>query len=153
MSEPQPPPPPKIHPPFRPEVVRSPINPGCGKPLAVGCGLLLLLLVVGLTVTMSKRFAILGWTLEVMQPEVERRLPADLPAPERARMAQAFSRAVAKARSGAIDLNELSRVQRSFMELSQHEKLTAEAVRAFVEVLETFADGPRAGSGEAPESP
>lgn len=139
-EEPPPPPPPSLRAPFRPERVSSPVPPGCGKPIAIGCGLLLLLLVAGIAVVMSKRFALLRWTIEAMRPEVERRLPADATAEDKKRLAAAFSAAAARAGSGELDLGALQRLQGQFAGLARTDKLSREQLLEFIAHLEAFAE-------------
>ncbi len=146
-GETPPPPPPSLRSPFRPELVASPVQPGCGKPLAIGCGLLLLLLVAGIAVLMTKRFALLRWTIEAMRPEVARRLPADATEEDKKRLDAAFTAAAARAGSGDLDLLALQGLQREFASLARSEKLTRDQLLGFIAKLEAV------GSGATEESP
>jgi hypothetical protein len=122
-------------------------EPGCRKPLLVGCGLALLLVLGGSILFLTRQSDLLRWTLEAMQPEVVRRLPPELPAAERARLDAAFAAAARRAESGQFDLGALQRLQRQFMTLAPKQRLSREEVAEFLAALEAFA---AAGSGQAP---
>lgn len=150
MSEPQEPrafQPPRQ--PFDPGAATSPVRPGCGKPLAIGCGLAAVLVLAAALLFVIKAHDILRWTIEAMRPEVERRLPEDLTRAERQRLDLAFQRAADRAESGRLDPQALQRVQRQFIALAGEEELSREELDGFVEALEAFAaaGGPEAGEG------
>lgn len=138
-DEAPPPPPPALRPPFRPELVSSPVQPGCGKPIAIGCGLLLLLMVAGIAVLMTKRFALLRWTIDAMRPEVVRRLPAEATEADKKRLDAAFTAAAERAGSGQLDLGKLQGLQREFAGMARADKLTRQQLLDFIARLEAFA--------------
>lgn len=164
MNEPEntsptspPPPPLEVLPParpFQPERARAPYGPGCAKPLALGCGLFLLLGIAGLVVMTLKRYEILEWSLLAMRPEIERRLAADATEEEKARVVSAVNAAAARARSGKMDMPALQSVQLKFFGLGSKQKLTSQELADFLTTLEAFAanDGTGATPSEAPPS-
>lgn len=125
--------------PFHPERARAPYGPGCGKPLAVGCGLFLLLGIAGLAVMTIKRYELLEWSLRAMRPELERRLPADATAEEKARVVSAVDAAAARARSGKMSMPALQGIQGRFFGLGAKVQLTHEELDEFLKALEAFA--------------
>ncbi len=144
MSEPEvlPPPSPEVVPPprpFQPEKARAPYGPGCAKPLALGCGLFLLLGIVGLVVVVVQRFELMAWSLEAMRPEIERRLADDATEEEKARVVSAVAAAAARARSGKMDAPAMQALQGRLLSLSAKPKLTATELDEFLDALEAFA--------------
>jgi hypothetical protein len=130
--------------PFNPSAVQVPRDgPGCSKPLLIGCGLVLLLLVVGVVVIRIEAPAIIRWTFRLAETSLAPRLPADATPAERQRLHQAFEAAGRSVGSEQTDLANLQRVQREMMALSGSQApLTHQQVRELSEALESLAHKP-----------
>lgn len=127
--------------PFNPAAAQVPRDgPGCSKPLLIGCGLLLLLLVVGVVVIRIEAPAIFRWTFRVAETSLTPRLPTDTTPAERQRLHQAFEAAGRSIGTDQADLANLQRVQREIMALSGSQApLTHQQVRELTEALEAVA--------------
>jgi hypothetical protein len=146
--------------PFNPAAAQVPRDgPGCSKPLLIGCGFLLLLLVVGVVVIRIEAPAIFRWTFRVAETSLTPRLPADTSPEERQRLHQAFEAAGRSIGTDQTDLANLQRVQREIMALSGSQApLTHQQVRELTEALEAVAHkrgapAPGAGPGRPPGQP
>jgi hypothetical protein len=146
-TPPTPPPPPAPQP-FQPEQAGALGGPGCGKPIAIGCMLLLILLGAFGVFVASQQEALLAWSIGAMQEPLERQLAEDVTAADRARLATAFDAARAAARAETVDPAKLQRLQRKFLEVAGKPKVAREELLSFLTVLEDFA-----GSPSAPEAP
>lgn len=125
------------------EQVPPPTRPGGSgvrKPLLIGCGVILLLVVGAMVAFYANQDAIVAWMLEAMHGEVEPRLPEDLPDDVRARYEDAFETAVASAREGRYTPEGLQRIQRVFTGAVQNggSRLSVEEVVRMTEALEAF---------------
>jgi hypothetical protein len=141
--------------PFNPAAAQVPRDgPGCSKPLLIGCGFLLLLLVVGVVVIRIEAPAIFRWTFRVAETSLTPRLPADTAPAERQRLHQAFEAAGRSIGTDQTDLANLQRVQREIMALSGSQApLTHQQVRELTEALEAVAHkrgAPAPGAGTGP---
>jgi len=132
--------------PFNPSAVQVPRDgPGCSKPLLIGCGLVLLLLVAGVVVIRIEAPAIIRWTFRLAESSLAPRLPADATPAERQRLHQAFEAAGRAVGTEQTDLPNLQRVQREIMALSGSQSpLTHKQVRELTEALESLARKPGA---------
>jgi hypothetical protein len=146
--------------PFNPVAAQVPRDgPGCSKPLLVGCGLLLLLLVVGVVVIRIEAPAIFRWTFRVAETSLTPRLPADTTPEERRRLHQAFEAAGRSIGTDQTDLANLQRVQREIMALSGSQApLTHQQVRELTEALEAVvhrrgSPAPAPGPGQPAAPP
>ncbi|MBV8202628.1 MAG: hypothetical protein JOZ15_18590 [Acidobacteria bacterium] len=149
--------------PFNPSAVQVPRDgPGCSKPLLIGCGFVVLLLVIGVVVIRLEAPAIIRWTFHLAETSLAPRLPADATPAERQRLHQAFEAAGRSVGSEQTDLASLQRVQREIMALSSPQApLTHQQVRELTEALESLArkpgtpapaPSPASGSGPGPGS-
>ncbi len=140
-------------------------GPGVGKPLLIGCGALLVLLIVAGVLFVAYENAIFAWFLEVVQSEVEPLVPKDLPAAERERFEGAFARAIAATRAGRADpiaiqkaFQQLQRGITAAAEQGEKARLSPAAVADVTEALEAIPSGggsparepPGPGAGTAP---
>lgn len=144
--------------PFNPAAAQVPRDgPGCSKPLLIGCGFLLLLLVVGVVVIRIEAPAIFRWTFRVAESSLTPRLPADTTPAERQRLHRAFEAAGRSIGTDQTDLANLQRVQREIMALSGSQApLTHQQVRELTEALEAVAHkrgAPAPGAGPSPGPP
>ena len=142
--------------PFNPAADQVPRDgPGCSKPLLIGCGLLVLLLVAGVVVIRIEAPAIFRWTFRVAETSLTPRLPADTTPEERQRLHQAFEAAGRSIGTDQADLANLQRVQREIMALSGSQApLTHQQVRELTEALEAVAHQRGApGAGPGPGQP
>ena len=130
--------------PFNPSAVQVPRDgPGCSKPLLIGCGLVLLLLVVGVVVIRVEAPAIIRWTFRLTEASLTPRLPADATPAERQRLHQAFAAAGRAVGTEQTDLANLQRVQHQIIALSGSQApLTHQQVRELTEALESLAHRP-----------
>lgn len=154
MSDPQPPPaapaPPGPAPPgpFDPSAVRSPVRPGCGKPVLVGCGLFFVLFLAAMVLFTTRIDAILRWWIGAVKTEVVRRLPDDATAADRQRLDAAFAAAAARAGSGHLDPEPLQRLEMQILSVMGEEKISREELQRVTAALEEFA-----GTAPPPEKP
>jgi hypothetical protein len=142
MSEPQPPPAPPqpaAPGPFDPSAVRSPVRPGCGKPVLVGCGLFFVLFLAAMVLFTTRIDAILRWWIGTVKTEVERRLPADATAADRQRLDAAFAAAAARAGSGKLDPEPLQKLEMQILSVIGEEKISREELQRVTAALEEFA--------------
>ncbi len=146
--------------PFNPAAVQVPRDgPGCSKPLLIGCGFLLLLLVVGVIVIRIEAPAFVRWTFRLTETSLTPRLPADTTPEERQRLHRAFEAAGRSIGSDQTDLASLQRVQREIMALSgSTAPLTHQQVRELTEALEALvhkrgAPAPGTAPGPGPSAP
>jgi hypothetical protein len=130
--------------PFNPSAVQVPRDgPGCSKPLLIGCGAMLLLLVVGVVVVRIEAPAIIRWTFRLTEASLTPRLPADATPAERQRLHQAFVAAGRAVGTEQTDLANLQRVQHEIIALSGSQaQLTHQQVRELTEALESLAHRP-----------
>lgn len=142
MTEPTPPPssspspfdPPGGAPPPRPG---GRGGPGIRKPLLIGCGILLLLLVAAFALFVAYQDSIAAWVFEAMHTELAPRLPEDLPEDVRARYEDAFELAVASAREGDYQPEDLQKVQREMTRVLREEgRMTVDDVERITAALE-----------------
>lgn len=126
--------------PFNPAAVQVPRDgPGCSKPLLIGCGLLVLLLVAGVVIIRIEAPAIFRWGFRVAETSLTPRLPPDTTPAERRRLHQAFEAAGRSIGTEQVDLANMQRVQREIMALSGSQApLTHQQVRELAESLETL---------------
>lgn len=115
-------------------------GPGIRKPLLIGCGVLLLLVLAAFALFVAYQDSIAAWVFEAMHAELEPRLPEDLPDDVRARYQDAFEVAVAAAREGSYQPQDLQRVQREFSRAVQEggARLSVEEVERLTAALEEF---------------
>lgn len=110
---------------------------GVGRPLLIGCGVILVLLAIAIGVFIAYQDSVVAWIFEAMEAQLEPRLPEDLPEDVRARYDEAFDRAVAAAREGDYDPEDLQRVQQQLARLLQDDAdLTREDVERLIDILE-----------------
>ena len=122
--------------PFQPTPAKF---PGCGKPAVIGCGLLLLLLGIGLGVLMWKAKDLLAFSLQMYRTAVFEALPEDYSDAERERLDRAFGTAAGAIRAGDLDAADLQRLQRFIGSPPRSgEQLDREQLRLLTEALESI---------------
>src|SRR5688572_9503596 len=113
MSEP-------TSPPVAPQPFASaPIEPragGCGKPVFVGCGVVLVLLGIAGVLFVVKAKDLLVWSLEKAKGGITAKLAPDVTAADRERFETAFAAAASNIRAGKMDPAALQRLQRRLMQ-------------------------------------
>ncbi|MBZ0112464.1 MAG: hypothetical protein K8J08_08395 [Thermoanaerobaculia bacterium] len=121
---------------------------GCGKVALLGCGFLVLLFGIGMIVFMIKANDALIWVFKKVEAEVEKGLPADLPAADRTRLRDAFAGLYAAVEEANVDPAALQRLQGKFMEMAPDidNGLSVEQVRELTSALERV-------TGESVEEP
>lgn len=129
---------------------RSGGGSGVRKPLLIGCGVLLLLVLIAFAVFVAYQDSIAAWVFEAMEAELEPMLPEDLPPEVRDRYTSAFAAAEEAARAGEYRPEDLQRVQREFTRTLQEggARMSREEVERLAAALEEFAAG-----GEGEEAP
>jgi hypothetical protein len=134
--------------PFNPAATQVPREgSGCFKPLVIGCGVVLVLLVAGMVAVMLSAPALLRWSLHYAEASLASRLPADTTAAERQRLHQAFEAAGRTKVTDQPGLTRLQAAQRLIIRLSSTSgPLTHPQVRELTESLEAVA-------GRAPPAP
>ena len=114
---------------------------GAGKPLLIGCGVILVLLAIAFGTLIAFQDSIAAWIFEALEAQLEPRLPEDLPDDVRARYEAAFDRAIAAAKEGDYEPQDLQRVQQELGRLMGHERdLTQEDVERLTAILEDVPD-------------
>jgi hypothetical protein len=112
-----------ISPPGAPQPFASaPIEPragGCGKPVFVGCGVVLVLLGIAGVIFVVKAKDLLVWSLEKAKGGITANLPPDVTAADRERFETAFAAAAGNIKAGKMDPAALQRLQRRLMETVQ----------------------------------
>jgi hypothetical protein len=119
-------------------------GPGVGKPLLIGCGALLFLLLVAGVLFVAYQNEIAGWLFETLEAQLEPAVPDDLPPEVRDRYDRAFDRAIATLRSGDYDPFALQEAQRELTrvarDLSDESEMSVEDVERMAAALEKLAD-------------
>jgi hypothetical protein len=115
---------------------------GCSRMAFAGCGLLALVIGLGVLTMIIKANDLVGWSLKQIRSEVERTLPDDLPAADRQRLGAAFDAALERIDSGAMDPVAFQALQTELLRFARRtETPTADDVRDLAEALEAFASG------------
>lgn len=165
MSEPQIPTPPgsQSPPPSRPFTgePKRVAGGGCGRPLLVGCGVLVVLLGVAAIVFVAKAKDLLAWTMRELQQQVVVALPDDVTAEERARLDSGFEASLERIYAGEVEPPALYALQRQLMnaaEKSQAKTLTRDDALDLLSALERVGGllpegGEREGPAFAPDPP
>lgn len=115
---------------------------GCGKPLVIGCLLLLIVLGVGLIYGLMKVKSLLAWSIDKYRQQVVASLPEDLDAGERQRLEDAFAAAIAAIEAGELDPVALQKLQ-GFLAAppAAGSRMPRQRVLELIEVLEDLAGG------------
>lgn len=100
MSQPTPPPSVPLPPPLPADPAE---RSGCTSPLSLGCGLLLLLLLGGSGLLVSRQDRLFRWGLERTRSSVVAALPQDTTPGERARLDAAFAEVADAVTSGRVN--------------------------------------------------
>ncbi len=141
--------------PFNPPVTQVPRGgPGCGKPLLIGCGVLVLLFAAGLVTLAVEWRAVLRGYFQVLEASLAPRLPADLTPAERDRLHRAFAGAASFDAADETKLPALQRLQRKVVQLSGSQTpLSHRDVQELAENLEALHRLPPAGAPSQPGAP
>ena len=131
-------------------------GPGCSKPLLIGCGLVFLLLLLGVGVLVTQSTSIVRWWFHTFEMSLGPRLPADLTPAERLGLHRAFeaaARDIGRA-SGDGGVQQLEAFQRELMKLSNPQTpITRRDVLELTDVLNGLAGRPSPPASPAPASP
>ncbi len=141
MSEPPVPPPPAPSP-FQPEKVGAALPPGCGRPVAIGCFLILVLLAATVLVVVTQQSGILRWTIKAMEAPLVARADKDVREEDKARLHAAFEAAGERAATGTADLARLQRLQQRFIDLARKTSVSRQDLLDLAALLEAFAGTP-----------
>ncbi len=140
MSDPfSPPPPPPATAPFTgtPTPV---VKGGCGKPIWIGCGVVLLLLAIAGIFMITRAKDLLAWSFDLLTPAVLQNAGPDVTDEDRARLRSAVEAAKQRLKTGPIDAVALQAVQAQLQKASQLQKGGLDRARflALVEALESL---------------
>lgn len=141
MSDPfsPPPPPPPATAPFTgtPTPV---VKGGCGKPIWIGCGVVLLLLAIAGIFMITRAKDLLAWSFDLLTPAVLQNAGPDVTDEDRARLRSAVEAAKRRLKTGPIDAVALQAVQAQLQKASQLQKGGLDRARflALVEALESL---------------
>ncbi|TNF84828.1 MAG: hypothetical protein EP299_00435 [Acidobacteria bacterium] len=143
MSEPLP------QQPFTPDAPATTPGGGCGRPLLIGCGILIVLLGIAAAVFVIKAKDLFGWAMAQFEEEVVRMLPDDLTTEERQRLDAAFDAALDAWDASEADPVALQRLQEELWQtISRNtDKLSREDVAKLTRALE------RVAGVESPDEP
>ena len=130
---------------------------GCGQPLLIGCGILIVLLGIAAAVFVIKAKDLFGWAMAQFEEEVVQMLPDDLTPGERARLDAAFDAALEAWDAGEADPVALQRLQEQLWQTVSRStgKLTREEVNNLTRALEEVAgiESPEESPPEENEEP
>lgn len=142
----QQPPPQPDNAPFQPGQSRPLVGGrGCGKPVVIGCLVLLVLVGLGLVGLIwyftSHLGQIMDWQLRESKELVLARLPEDYTPAERTRVERAFDTAREEVKQEGFDLNRAQAVQQQLLEVARNpdERLTREQVEKLTRTLEELS--------------
>lgn len=143
-------------PPGRP---REGTGPGVGKPLLIGCGVILLLILIAGVLFVVNQNKVAAWAFELMRTELAPLVPDDLPPEVRQRYDRAFDQAIEAFRSGEYDpfsmqgaQQELSRVMQKVAAQGEGARMSREDVERLAVALERIA-GTGSESGDESNAP
>jgi hypothetical protein len=135
-----PPPPPSPFQPINPGPAPVPGKTGgCGKPVVIGCLILLVLTGIGLVLLLSNAPKLLDWAFGQMERGILAQLPPDVTPEEKERLQKAFADVSAAAKNGTADPAELQDLQRKIMQISSKRPLTRQDVLDLTRELEEAA--------------
>jgi hypothetical protein len=114
---------------------------GCGRPILIGCGILVVLLGLAAAVFVIKAKDLFGWAMARFEEEVVRMLPDDLTTEEGARLDAAFDAALEAWDEGRADPVALQRLQEELWQSVSRStgKLSREDVQRLTRALEAVA--------------
>lgn len=113
---------------------------GCSRMTLAGCGLVVLVVGLGVLTMLLKASDLVAWSLKRIRVEVERTLPDDLPAVERERLDAAFDAATARIVGGDLDPVAFQALQAELLRFARRGRTpTVEEVRDLAQALESFA--------------
>jgi hypothetical protein len=119
---------------------------GCGRPLLIGCGILVVLLGIAAALFVIKAKDLFGWAMARFEEEVVQMLPDDLTAEERERLDKAFDAALEAWDANQADPVALQRLQEELWQTISRStgKLSREDVNTLTRALEEVAgiEGP-----------
>lgn len=123
-------------------------SPGVGKPLLIGCGVLLLLVLAAGVLFVVYQDEVAAWLFETMEAQLEPMVPEDLPPEVRERYDRAFDEAIAALRSGDYNpfalqgaQQEMSRVARDLTDESKMSREDVERLATALEEIPVDGDG------------
>jgi len=114
---------------------------GCGQPLLIGCGILIVLLGIAAAVFVIKAKDLFGWAMAQFEEEVVQMLPDDLTSEEAKRLDAAFDAALEAWDANQADPVALQRLQEELWDTVSRStgKLSREDVAKLTRALEEVA--------------
>lgn len=123
--------------PFQPEV-SAPAREGCGKAALIGCGGLLLILLVAVVIFLFNVKKVTAWGFGLMEQQVMARLPAETTDEEARRVRRGFAAVIAAVQDDTVDPNALQQLQPVILLFADPNNTPhPEDVDRLVELLET----------------
>jgi hypothetical protein len=131
---------------------------GCGKPVWIGCGLVLLVLAIAGIALVTRAKDLLAWSFDLMTPAVLQNAGSDVTDDDKARFRAAVEAAKARLKNGTIDSVALQTVQAQLQKAARvgPGSFGRADFLALVEALESLggvekpAPGPVPAPAEAP---
>jgi hypothetical protein len=129
---------------------------GCGRPLLLGCGVLIVLLGIAGIVFVAKAKDILAYAMGELQQQVTAALPPEVTTDERTRLARGFDAAMERIAAGKVEPPALYALQRQLMKAAEKAPagtLTHDDVLDLLSALERVGgllEAPPAGEEPAP---
>ncbi len=113
---------------------------GCSRMALAGCAVVVLLIGLGVLTLMMKAGDIVDWSLTQIRGEIERALPADLPAAQADRLGRAFDAASDRLGSGELDALAFQDLQKQLLVFARLGRTpTSEEIDELTVALERFA--------------
>lgn len=124
---------------------------GCGRPVWIGCALVILLLGIGAMFALWNAPNLFDWAMGKFESEVMEALPDDVSADQRERLGKAFGATREAVRDGSADALALQELQQKLTArvMSAEEELTPADVEELIEALEAVA-GTGVPTGDSP---
>ncbi len=138
--------------PFSP-VSPSPSGAGCGRPVLIGCGVVILMIGIAAVVVINKAGDLFDWAMGRFEEAIVQSLPDDATAGDRERLHQAFMGAVEAVKSDQADPEALENAQFQLQRaiLMEPGELTREDVLEIIDALEAVGDSDSRLESEAAE--
>lgn len=95
---------------------------GCGKPVWIGCGVLLVLIGVLVVVFMFKSKDLFRWSIERVESNIMDKLPESTTPAEKARLTAAFSGAINAVTEGKANPADIEELQAALVRAAQSAK-------------------------------
>ena len=121
----------------------GPTPGGCGRPIWIGCSLVILLAGIGAMIALWNAPNLFEWAMEKFEVEIMDSLPADVSTDQKERLSQAFAATREAVADGSADALALQSLQQKLTEriMSSGDELTEADVEEMIAALEAVAGG------------